>query len=327
MKEPMGPSPARQRNAPQTQHKTSKCESATAEHFSTLFTPAAAARGSDPEKLSIVPTPRPNPRPPSRPPAAAQGHREATAGQGQGPAPPAAVLAGALPSPLRSVSTETTRPPSIQPTPFGGLSQSLFKFSHSHLDLSHSSARSLARSLHCPHSPSSFLLPRLLPSYLLPETLVCPPPAHFSFVSLCALLPLQQPLSLRHSLPLPTCILPVGASRHGPVGLHIYSRKVNETDPNSSGIWKGSRRAFIFQNSVTFRKTYKSRSSGRSRARSNRLRALSSAPRNPRSFGCSSQSANLQIRRPGASRIPAQPCSRAPSRHRVVVAACRLAAG
>ena len=180
---------------------------------------------------------------------------------------------------------------------------------------------------HCPHSPSSFLLPRLLPSYLLPETLVCPPPAHFSFVSLCALLPLQQPLSLRHSLPLPTCILPVGASRHGPVGLHIYSRKVNETDPNSSGIWKGSRRAFIFQNSVTFRKTYESRSSGRSRARSNRLRALSSAPRNPRSFGCSSQSANLQIRRPGASRIPARPCSRAPSRHRVVVAACRLAAG
>ena len=166
--------------------------------------------------------------------------------------------------------------------------------------------------------------PSLVPS---PETLVSPPPAHCSFVSLCALLPLQQPLSLRHSLPLPTCILPVGASRHGPVGLHIYSRKVNETDPNSSGIWKGSRRAFIFQNSVTFRKTYKSRSSGRSRARSNRLRALSSAPRNPRSFGCSSQSANLQIRRPGASRIPAQPCSRAPSRHRVVVAACRLAAG
>ena len=118
MKEPMGPSPARQRNAPQTQHKTSKCESATAEHFSTLFTPAAAARGSDPEKLSIVPTPRPNPRPPSRPPAAAQGHREATAGQGQGPAPPAAVLAGALPSPLRSVSTETTRPCPSVPSPF-----------------------------------------------------------------------------------------------------------------------------------------------------------------------------------------------------------------
>ena len=63
MNEPMGPSPARQRNAPQTQHKTSKCGSATAEHFNTLFTPAATARGSNPEKRSIVPTPRPNPAP------------------------------------------------------------------------------------------------------------------------------------------------------------------------------------------------------------------------------------------------------------------------
>ena len=283
--------------------------------------------------LHTVPTPRPNRRPPSRPPPAAQGNRAATAGQGQGPAPPAAVPAGALPSPLRSVSTETTRPYPSVPSPFYLTNPIWWSFTIS-LQVLTLAPRSLSLLSpftcpfsHCPHSPSSFLLPRLLPSYLLPETLVCPPPAHFSFVSLCALLPLQQPLSLRHSLPLPTCILPVGASRHGPVGLHIYSRKVNETDPNSSGIWKGSRRAFIFQNSVTFRKTYKSRSSGRSRARSNRLRALSSAPRNPRSFGCSSQSANLQIRRPGASRIPAQPCSRAPSRHRVVVAACRLAAG
>ena len=63
MKERMTPSPARQRNEPQTQDETCKCGSAAAEHFCTLSSPIAAARGLNSEGLSILPIPHPTIRP------------------------------------------------------------------------------------------------------------------------------------------------------------------------------------------------------------------------------------------------------------------------
>ena len=87
--------------------------------------------------LHTVPTPRPNRRPPSRPPPAAQGNRAATAGQGQGPAPPAAVPAGAL-SPALCLDETLTCAVSLQvPRPLSPVPNSEFVRMRMNLDIMH----------------------------------------------------------------------------------------------------------------------------------------------------------------------------------------------